>query len=103
MCIKKDYWSLSNRTRTWNFTSFIAPYIRLAICYWYWHCNCRACLAILQMIKIKKITNENLKVLKKQLYKYSDEKGSGKMTIVVKKVPKCLKGIVKLLFGIKEK
>lgn len=25
------------------------------------------------------------------------------MTIVVKKVPKCLKGIVKLLFGIKEK
>ncbi len=25
------------------------------------------------------------------------------MTIVVKKVPKCLRGIVKLLFGIKEK
>ena len=25
------------------------------------------------------------------------------MTIVVKKVPKCLKGIVKILFGIKEK
>ena len=25
------------------------------------------------------------------------------MTIVVKKVPKCLRGIVKLLFGIKDK
>ena len=25
------------------------------------------------------------------------------MTIVLKKVPKCLRGIVKLLFGIKEK
>lgn len=29
-------------------------------------------------------------------------KGGLHMTIVVKKVPKCLRGIVKLLFGIKE-
>lgn len=29
-------------------------------------------------------------------------KGGLHMTIVVKKVPKCLKGIVKLLFGIKD-
>ena len=34
---------------------------------------------------------------------YSAKKESGKMTIVVKKVPKCLRGIIKLLFGIKEK
>ena len=31
------------------------------------------------------------------------QKESGKMKIVVKKVPKCLRGIVKLIFGIKEK
>ena len=29
-------------------------------------------------------------------------KGGLHMTIVVKKVPKCLRGIVKLLFGIKD-
>ena len=29
-------------------------------------------------------------------------KGGIHMTIVVKKVPKCLRGIVKLLFGIKD-
>ena len=29
-------------------------------------------------------------------------KGGLHMTIVVKKVPKCLRGIVKLIFGIKE-
>ena len=29
-------------------------------------------------------------------------KGGGKMTIVVKKVPKFLRGFVKLIFGIKE-
>ena len=36
-------------------------------------------------------------------YGYSAKKGGIHMTIVVKKVPKCLRGIVKLLFGIKEK
>ena len=30
------------------------------------------------------------------------KKGGTYMTIIVKKVPKCLRGIVKLLFGIKE-
>ena len=29
-------------------------------------------------------------------------KGGGKMTIVVKKVPKFLRGIVKFIFGIKD-
>ena len=35
--------------------------------------------------------------------KYKRKGVWGRMTIVVKKVPKCLRGIVKLLFGIKEK
>ena len=42
-------------------------------------------------------------MIKNKIKKQKKQKESDKMTIVVKKVPKCLRGIVKLLFGIKDK
>lgn len=77
--LKKDIWSMSSRVRSWDTTSIIPSNNRLAI-FNRSHSNIS-----------RNIMVALLKMPKKEVH----------MTIVVKKVPKCLRGIVKLLFGIK--
>ena len=66
-----------NRIRSWHITSIIFTNIRLVI-------SNRGGSDISRHIMVTLL------------------KGGLHMTIVVKKVPKCLRGIVKLLFGIKD-
>jgi len=66
-----------NRIRSWHITSIIFTNIRLVI-------SNRSGSDISRHIMVALL------------------KGGLHMTIVVKKVPKCLRGIVKLLFGIKD-
>lgn len=49
------------------------------------------------MVNIDRFSNDSSRNIMVALLK-----GGLHMTIVVKKVPKCLRGIVKLLFGIKD-
>ena len=78
MCIKENFWSVFNRYRVRNIISFITSSYRLVI---FNRCNINN-IGINMACKLK-------------------EKGANIMTIVVKKVPKFLRGFVKLIFGIK--
>lgn len=72
---------MSSRIGNRNITSTIFTNNGLAIYYWV-----NSCISWNIMVTLLGIS----------------KKGGTYMTIVVKKVPKCLRGIVKLLFGIKE-
>ena len=76
--LKKDIWSMFSRFRNRNLTSIIPSNYRM-------------------VIFNRGDSNISGNIMVTLL------KGGLHMTIVVKKVPKCLRGIVKLLFGIKEK
>ena len=74
---EKDTIWLYGRIRTWNYIGIVSSFNSMALHNRNWPCNRWS------MLYVSKI-----------------EEGE-KMTIVVKKVPKCFRGIVKFIFGVK--
>ena len=74
---EKNYVRLYGRFRTWNYISIVSSFDSMAL------------------------HNRNKPNYRRnRLYVWKIEEGDN-MTIVVKKVPKCFRGIVKFIFGVK--
>ena len=95
---------MSNWFGSWNFACIVTSNIRLAI---FNRSNCSISRNNVALFLKKKLFRKNYfektKHMNLQNKHYAmKQKGGNKMTIVVKKVPKFLRGIVKLIFGIKD-